>query len=397
MATYFIDTLQFSAATAVYMDIGLQTHAPDGYYSFSGMYRQQSGGILLAPTNICVATPIIATNDAYSAIVTQGINGYNILANDTLGGSAATTSNVVISQLTTSSPNVNINTGTGAVVVATGTSVGSYSISYKICEIGNLSNCDTANISIDITALPHYNCFNYGPDCTSACTTNTGAFSYFVNKSENNGDPTPTAGCSAITTIPVYSEDEITEFTTGMTIYTDSGLTTQFNGGSKWYGIGANEQGPSYGKFQVNNTGTLVVKQTCPDYCCGDIVLYASNNTGEDANYFIQDCDTGNIVGYTVHYGEPPLTVYGRIQCGLNPFNMTRVRSTGAESCNDVDLTYVLYAQTNVLTVGTYLFEDNAGLYTFQHGTVFMKEITTDRIWKVNQYGKIEEEYTLCP
>jgi len=397
MATYFIDSTVFSAATAVYTNIGLTTHAPDGYYSFSGTYRQQSGGVLLAPTNICVATPIIAVDDAYSAIVTQGINGYNILANDTLGGSAATTSNVVISQLTTSSPNVHINIGTGAVVVATGTSVGTYSITYKICEVGNPTNCDTANIAITISALPNYNCFNYGADCASACPTSAATFSYFVNKTAGAGEPAPTAGCSAVTTIPVYTAEEITEITTGMTIYVDSSLTTPFSGASKWYGVGANEEGPSYGKFQVNNTGTLTVKQTCPDYCCGEIVLYASNFTGEDANYFIYDCETNAVVGYTVHYGEPPMSVYGRIQCGLNPFQMTRVRSTGAESCNDVELTYVLYAQTNLLTVGNYLFEDNAGLYTFQHGTVYMKEITTDRIWKVNQYGKIESEYTSCP
>lgn len=397
MATYFIDSLFFSAATAVYTNIGLTTHAPDGYYSFSGTYRQQSGGVLLAPTNICVATPIIAVDDAYSAIVTVGINGYNILANDTIGGSAATTSNVVISQLTSSSPNVHINTSTGAVVAATGTSVGSYSITYKICEIGNPSNCDTANIAITINPLPNYNCFNSGATCTSACTTDAGTFSYFINRMEGAGEPAPTASCSATTVYPVYSAEEITEFTTGMTIYTDSGLTNEFSGSSKWYGIGANDNGPSNGKFEVNNTGTLVTKQTCPDYCCGEMTFYSSNFTGENLNYGYNDCYTGVLQFVTVYYGEPPLTVYGRIPCGLNPFNMTRIRSTGAELCDDYTLTYVLYAQTNALAVGDYLFEDSSGVYTFQHGTIYIKDLNTDKIWKVDTYGKILEEYTLCP
>ncbi len=172
MASYYIDTLSFSTATAVYTDIGLSTHAPDGYYSFSGSYRQQSGGVLITPLTTCTVTPpIVANDDSYSAIVTQGINAYNILSNDTLGGGAATTSNVVITQMSTTNPSVNINTSTGAVVVATGTTVGSYTIVYQICEIGNLTNCDTANVSISITPLVNEYCMNFDTDCELACET----------------------------------------------------------------------------------------------------------------------------------------------------------------------------------------------------------------------------------
>lgn len=395
MANFYIDALTFDLATAVYADIALSTKAPDGFYSVDDTYRQQVGGVLLAGVQTC-DDPIIANNDTYSSIVTAGMNGNNILSNDTVNGVPATISNVQIAQVSSTNANVNINTSNGAVVVGTTVPVGTYTIVYRICQLSHITNCATANITVNVTPLTINNCFEYATDCESACYPSTGetTFSYFANKMAGAGDPTPTAGCSAITSIPVYSPEEITEFTTGITIYSNSGLTTSFAGDSKWYGIGANEQGPSYGKFQVNNSGTLVVKQTCPDYCCGEIVLYPSNFTGENANYFINDCDTNAIVGYTVYYGEPPMTVYGRIVCGLNPFNLTRVRATGAESCNDDELTYVLYAQTNALTVGNYLFEDGSGLYTFQHGTVYMKDITTDRVWKVNQYGKIELEYT---
>ena len=198
MAIYYIDSLDFSTATAVYTDVGLTIHASDGYYSFSGNYRQQSGGVLTTPLTTC-AIPIIANDDSYSAIVTQGINGYNILSNDTLGGSAATTSNVVITQLTTSNPSVNINTSTGAVVVGTGTPVGSYSMTYKICQIGNITNCDTANINVDITALPISKCMNFDTTCELACggtppgptpitpTTLTGFNQPYLMTSDNEG------------------------------------------------------------------------------------------------------------------------------------------------------------------------------------------------------------------
>lgn len=393
MANFYINAETFDLATSIYVDIALSTLAPDGYYSYNNGYRHQVGGVLVSGIITC-NDPIVANNDSFSSVVTVGMNGNNILANDTVNALPATISNVQITQISSTNANVNINTSNGAVVVGTIVPVGTYTIVYKICQLSNLANCSTANVNVNVTPLTNYNCFEYGADCSSACYPSTAeTFSYFANKTAGAGDPTPTAGCSAITSIPVYSAEEITEFTTGITIYSDSELTTQFAGGSKWYGIGANEQGPSYGKFQVNNTGTLVVKQTCPDYCCGEIVLYGSNFTGENVNYFIEDCDTGTIVGYTVYYGEPPMSVYGRIVCGLNAFNLTRVRSTGAESCNDNELTYVLYAQTNLLSVGNYLFEDNSGLYTFQHGTVFMKDIVTNRVWKINQYGKIIEEY----
>lgn len=43
---YYIDTLYFSAATAVYSDASLSTKAADGYYSFNNDNRQQVSGVL---------------------------------------------------------------------------------------------------------------------------------------------------------------------------------------------------------------------------------------------------------------------------------------------------------------------------------------------------------------
>jgi hypothetical protein len=49
--TYYIDTADFSTATAVWTDTALTTKAPDGYYSFGGNYRQQFEGLLLSITS----------------------------------------------------------------------------------------------------------------------------------------------------------------------------------------------------------------------------------------------------------------------------------------------------------------------------------------------------------
>jgi uncharacterized protein (TIGR02145 family) len=46
MAIYYIDTVSFDLATAVWAENTLTTKAPDGFYSFGGDYRQQVGGLL---------------------------------------------------------------------------------------------------------------------------------------------------------------------------------------------------------------------------------------------------------------------------------------------------------------------------------------------------------------
>lgn len=55
-STYYIDTADFSTATAVWTNTGLTTKAPDGYYSFGGNYRRQFNG-LLQPIESCEVAP----------------------------------------------------------------------------------------------------------------------------------------------------------------------------------------------------------------------------------------------------------------------------------------------------------------------------------------------------
>ena len=47
MAIYYIDSENFSTATAVYTSAALTTKAADGYYQYCGVLRQQSSGFLL--------------------------------------------------------------------------------------------------------------------------------------------------------------------------------------------------------------------------------------------------------------------------------------------------------------------------------------------------------------
>jgi len=51
-ATYYIDAIDFEYATAVYTDSTLTIPAPDGYYNYTGVFREQNDGHLL-PAYLC--------------------------------------------------------------------------------------------------------------------------------------------------------------------------------------------------------------------------------------------------------------------------------------------------------------------------------------------------------
>ena len=115
-------------------------------------------------TNSCPSltrTPVTLT--IYScAIVAQddagtSVNGYtggtafsNVLANDTLNGVAVIPSEVTTTFVSTTNVGVTLS-GTN-VIVAAGTPAGSYTLTYQICEVLNPSNCDTAIVTLIVTA-----------------------------------------------------------------------------------------------------------------------------------------------------------------------------------------------------------------------------------------------------
>ncbi|WP_396140430.1 beta strand repeat-containing protein, partial [Flavobacterium sp.] len=108
-----------------------------------------------AIVTITVNRPIIdAVNDNGTSIVgaSGGQSVANVLVNDTLNGNQATLSNVILTQVSTTNPSVTLDPLTGAVNVAPGTAAGNYTVTYQICEIINPTNCDTATVSVSVSA-----------------------------------------------------------------------------------------------------------------------------------------------------------------------------------------------------------------------------------------------------
>src|ERR1019366_357611 len=98
--------------------------------------------------------PIVATVD-YGTVngFTGGTAVNNVLVNDSLNGvTPVLLSQVNLTQVSTSNPNVTLNTSNGSVNVAPGTPAGTYNLIYRICEQLNPNVCDTAIVYVNVTA-----------------------------------------------------------------------------------------------------------------------------------------------------------------------------------------------------------------------------------------------------
>ncbi|MPS64647.1 MAG: hypothetical protein DI622_07725 [Chryseobacterium sp.] len=89
--------------------------------------------------------PPMAVDDSYTINAGSTSTGI-VLDNDfeTYNGPQATIINVIISQISTSNPNVTLNTTDGHITVAPGTPSGTYTLVYQICQQADPANCDTA-------------------------------------------------------------------------------------------------------------------------------------------------------------------------------------------------------------------------------------------------------------
>lgn len=106
-----------------------------------------------ATVSVTVREPYVidAVNDAATARPgTVAI--VSVLANDRLGGAAATAATVRVALVSSTHAGLTIDPANGAVSVAPGTTLGPQSLVYRICEIADPTNCDEA--TADVTVVP---------------------------------------------------------------------------------------------------------------------------------------------------------------------------------------------------------------------------------------------------
>jgi hypothetical protein len=93
---------------------------------------------------------IVASADTVAVV---GGNSANVLANDTVGGAAATTANAIVS-IVSNGGIAGLSVVSGQLLVPTNTNAGSYPVSYRICDAapGGSANCSTATATLNVTA-----------------------------------------------------------------------------------------------------------------------------------------------------------------------------------------------------------------------------------------------------
>ncbi len=139
----------------------------------------------------------------------------NVLANDLLGTQRPTTSTVQLSTVALSPEVVglSLDTTTGAVQVSRGIALGTYTLVYRICEIANPGNCDTAMASVTVRENPINAVNDYGRG--SSKVANTVIASVLANDTLN--------GQRAATPAVVLSRVSLVPNASGITLNLSSG------------------------------------------------------------------------------------------------------------------------------------------------------------------------------
>ncbi|TAA44076.1 DUF11 domain-containing protein [Pseudoxanthomonas winnipegensis] len=168
--------------------------------------------------------PIDAVNDPFGTVV-SGTSTGSVLGNDTFNGAAATTATVALAPGTAPSPaagSITMNAD-GTITVAPGTTPGSYSYPYTICQTGQSNNCDTATATLTVAA-PSIDAVN---DTASTPATTPVTTAVLTNDTHVGGTINP--GSVTVTT-PSPNGSTTVNATTGAITFTPnagfSGTTT---------------------------------------------------------------------------------------------------------------------------------------------------------------------------
>jgi len=135
-------------------ETGFMTYTPTELESNSTVTVVYQVCNVLPDPNVCAtatvtievgANTIDAVDDSYTG--NGDIADSDVLSNDTLNGEPATLLNVILTSTSTDELTINPD---GSVSVNPGTAEGTYTITYTICEIANVDNCDTATVTVEV-------------------------------------------------------------------------------------------------------------------------------------------------------------------------------------------------------------------------------------------------------
>jgi hypothetical protein len=128
--------------------------------------------------SVTVVAAISASPDAGTASAgTGGTAVADVRTNDVVNGQAATSANSSLSLVSSQNPGITLNTTTGSVSVAIGTTPGSYTLSYQLCDKLTPTTCATglATITVtpSVTAIPDAGTVSAGTGGTAVADVRT--------------------------------------------------------------------------------------------------------------------------------------------------------------------------------------------------------------------------------
>ena len=138
--------------------VTLGANAPSGTYEnvYQICEKLNPANCSSASVKVTVGTPIINAVEETTTTVVNGVVGgttESLVTNDTLNGSPVVIGtkpgNVTLSEVTL--PTGLVLNADGTVTVPANTPAGNYNLEYKICEINNPTNCDSATSVIVVT------------------------------------------------------------------------------------------------------------------------------------------------------------------------------------------------------------------------------------------------------
>jgi len=173
--------------------------------------NDESGGFdnFLVTAITPTPTEITANPESFPPIEsTSGGTTASVLTSDTFDNQPATLSDVALTQISSTSPNISLDPATGFITAAPGTPAGNYNLEYEICEISEPTNCDTTTETITIApSSPSLAITKVagGPGPYKAGETITYTYTVTndgdtiirdiaINDTHNGSDPAPTPG-----------------------------------------------------------------------------------------------------------------------------------------------------------------------------------------------------------
>ncbi len=325
-----------------------------------------------------VSTRVVdAVNDTGSVTFNQGAT-FTILANDTVGGAAATTSNATLPTIVTNGglTGLSVNASGQLVLAASALNLpGTYTVTYQICDATLTTACDTATIAITVTPAAADLAVTKAQRAGTSGTFQTTALSVVQGGTVQYQIVVTNNGPSAVTNAPFT--DAVPANLTGLSVVSATGTgttcTASFTGstlngsfsGASGTSCTVTIQGTATTTGTFTNSASVTAPSGITDATTGNNTASVNTTVTPAADLAIDKSGPvavggGGTVSYTIRvWNNGPSSVTGATVTDSLPsgFTVTGIScaATGTATCG----TQTFTASSVSITTGTLSLDTN--------------------------------------